>query len=104
MSLMMPLKARMDPLLQAERASYRKDPTAYAKEKSFPSCEQHCRCGLYARILEDVDGAQVHLAQLNKKAEAETAQQRLACAQEQTDLCDSQLLRELRAEAAQNRP
>lgn len=102
MTLMMPLKARMDPLLQAERARYQKNPRAYAQEKNFAGCEQHCRCGLYARILEDVKGAQADLAALNKKAEAETIEQRLRCAQDQTGLCESPLLRELRAEAAQN--
>ncbi len=102
MSLMMPLKARMDPLMQAERESYQKDPKGYAQKKNFASCEEHCLCGLYARVLEDVNGGQADLADLTKKAEAETTEQRLKCAQAQNDLCDSQLLKELRAEAAQN--
>ncbi len=102
MSLMMPLKARMDPLMQVERESYLRDPTGYAQKKNFSSCEQHCLCGLYARVLEDVNGGQADLAILNKKAEAETTEQRLQCAREQKGLCESQLLRELRVEAAQN--
>jgi hypothetical protein len=102
MSLMMPLKARMDPLMQAERESFLSDPKGYAQRKNFASCEQHCLCGLYARILEDVNGGQADLALLTKKAEAETPEQRLQCAREQKGLCESQLLKELRAEAAQN--
>jgi hypothetical protein len=102
MSLMMPLKARMDPLMQVERESYQKDPQAYAKAKNFAACEERCLCGLYARMLEDVNGGQADLAELNKKAEVETSEQRLTCAQAQKDLCGSQLLKDLRAEAAQN--
>ena len=99
---MMPLKARMDPLMQAERESYQKDPKGYAQKINFASCEEHCLCGLYARVLEDVNGGQADLAILNKKAEGETTEQRLKCAQAQNHLCESQLLKELRAEAAQN--
>lgn len=102
MSLMMPLKARMDELMEQERESYIKNPQGYAEKRDFASCEKRCLCGLYARLIENVNGAQGHLAALNKKAEEETTEQRLKCAQEQKDLCDSQLLKELRAEAAQN--
>lgn len=96
MSFMMPLKARIDALLEAEKEAYRKDPKSYAETRQLESCEERCVCGLYARLFEALE---VPADTLNKKAESETQEQRLKCAQELKDLCDSKLLKELRAEA-----
>lgn len=96
MSFMMPLKARMDALMEAEKEAYRKDPKRYAETRQLESCEERCVCGVYARLFEALE---VPHEALNKKAEAETQEQRLKCAQELKDLCDSKLLKELRSEA-----
>jgi hypothetical protein len=96
MNMMMPLKARMDALMDAEKVAYRKDPVAFAASRNVANCEESCVCGLYARLYESLG---VPAEALNEKAEAETQEQRLKCAQELKDLCDSRLLKELRAEA-----
>lgn len=99
MKMMMPLKARIDGLLEAEKAAYRQDPKAFAESRNIDRCEETCVCGLYARLFESLD---VPALELTKKAEAETQAQRLKCAENlQETLCDSQLLKELRAEAVQ---
>jgi hypothetical protein len=96
MSFMMPLKARMDALMDAEKEAYRKDPKSFNESRNVEQCEKSCVCGLYARLFEALE---VPAEALNKKAEAETQEQRLKCAQELKELCDSKLLKELRAEA-----
>lgn len=99
MKMMMPLKARIDALLENEKASYRQDPKAFAESRHIESCEETCVCGLYARLFESLD---VPAIEINKKAEAETQEQRLKCAENlQETFCESQLLKELRAEAVQ---
>ncbi len=96
--MMMPLKARIDALMESEKQAYRNDPKAYVSSRNVVQCEESCVCGLYAQLYESLE---VPAEALNKKAEAETQEQRLKCAQALTDLCDSKLLQELRAEALQ---
>lgn len=107
MGLMMPLKARLDEKLAQEVKVYESKPQAYGKEHAFASCQETCRCGTYAQLLESAHTRQKgalrqELKKLSFKAKQQTPAQALKCARDQGWLCESPLLRELRAEAAAN--
>jgi len=105
LSMMMPLKARIDEKVPRELKDYIRAPRQYAKENNFSTCQVTCHCGLYASLLSDAvvesgdeSWHKDQLKTLRKKAGGQTVEQTETCARLQTWFCESSLRSELMTE------